>query len=155
VEDLVTLEPRFQKFATFPTRLDFLLDHPGGGLSWAGSYGPISRFGAGLDRGLAIMERHGFPPLAVTRAMHGGHFAVLRFIELFDRRDPAERARVAACNAELCDALLEEGYVLYKTPGWAIERYRARLDPGFARLVRGVRDLVDPGRILNPGRWEV
>jgi FAD/FMN-containing dehydrogenase len=153
VETLVALEPRLGRLATFPTRLDFLLDHPDGGLTWVGTYGPLSRFEAACDEGIAIAERHGFPPTIVARPMKGGHFAVLRFIQIFRRDDPTDRARVRRCNAELCDALLRHGFVMYKTPGWAVERYRSRLDPGFARLLTETRDLLDPGHIMNPGRW--
>lgn len=155
VPTLVRLEPRLARLAEFPTRLDFLLDHPDGGLTWVGTYGPLSRFDAACAAGIAVVERHGFPPTIVARPMKGGHFAVLRFIQVFRRGDPADRERVHRCNAELCDALYDHGFVMYKTPAWAIERYRTRLDPGFARLVREVRQVLDPDRIMNPGRWEV
>ncbi|RMH43181.1 MAG: FAD-binding oxidoreductase [Deltaproteobacteria bacterium] len=155
VDALVRLEPRLARLAEFPTRLDFLLDHPAGGLTWVGTYGPMSRFDAACDDGIAIVDRYGFPPMIVARPMKGGHFGVLRFIEVFRRDDPADRERVAACNRALCDALLDHGFVMYKTPGWAVGRYRQRLDPGFARLLREVRNVLDPHGILNPGRWSV
>lgn len=153
IPSLVAIEPRLGKLADFPTRLDFLLDHPDGGLTWAGTYGPMSRFHVACERGIEIVERHGFPPTIVARPMKGGHFAVLRFIEVFRRGDPREVERVRICNAELCDALLEFGFVLYKTPGWAVERYRPRLDPGFVRLMNEVRQSLDPEHLMNPGRW--
>jgi glycolate oxidase len=155
VETLVAVEPRLGRLSSFPTRLDFLLDHPDRGLTWVGTYGPLSRFEPACEEGIAILERHGFPPTIVARPMKGGHFAVLRFIEVFRRDDPAEVARVQACNAELCDALLQHGFVLYKTPGWAVARYRERLDPGFVRLLGEVKRLLDPDGILNPGRWDL
>jgi FAD/FMN-containing dehydrogenase len=155
VQSLVRIEPRLAKLADFPTRLDFLLDHPDGGLTWVGTYGPLSCFEAACEAGIAIVERHGFPPTIVARPMKGGHFAVLRFIQVFRHDDEADRERVRRCNAELCDALLAFGFVMYKTPGWAVERYRSRLDPGFSRLMREVRELMDPGGIMNPGRWPI
>lgn len=153
LDSLVRLEPRLERLARFPTRLDFLLDHPGGGLTWVGTYGPTSRFAPGLERGLEIVERYGFPPTIVARPMRGGHFSVLRFILLFDKKVPDEVERVRSCNEELCDALLSEGFVMYKTPAWAVERYRERLDPGFVRLAGEVQALLDPERIMNPGHW--
>jgi FAD/FMN-containing dehydrogenase len=155
VPSLVALEPRLGRLADFPTRLDFLLDHPDGGLTWVGTYGPLSRFQPACERGIEILERHGFPPTIVARPMKGGHFAVLRFIQVFRRSVPDERNRVRTCNAELCDALLPEGFVLYKTPGWAVERYRSHLDPGFVRLMGEVRKVLDPDHLMNPGRWEL
>lgn len=155
VPSLVRLEPRLAKLAEFPTRLDFLLDHPAGGLTWVGTYGPLSRMSLACDRGCEIVAAHGFPPLIVARPMKGGHFGVLRFIQVFERHDPADRARVAACNVELCDALAAHGFVMYKTPAWAVTRYRDRLDPGFARAVREVKGLLDPAGLMNPGKWDV
>ena len=155
VDSLVKLEPRLGRLARFPTRLDFLLDHPRGGLTWVGTYGPLSRFASALEQGMKILERHGFVPMIVARPMRGGHFSVLRFILVFDKSLQDEVARVRACNQELCDALLSEGFVMYKTPAWALERYRERIDRGFSRLVGEVHQMLDPKRIMNPGHWEI
>ncbi len=152
---LLRLEPRFEKFADFPTRLEFLIDNPGGGLSWVGTYGPMGRFESAYEAGCEIMARFDFPPIVVARPMKGGHFGVIRFIEVFNRRDPAECERVLACNRELCAALLDLGFVMYKTPAWAVKHFKQYLDPGFARLLGEVRDLLDPDRIMNPGRWKL
>jgi len=152
---LLRLEPRFERLADFPTRLDFLLDHPDGGLTWVGTYGPLSRFERATEQGIAVVERHGFPPIIVARPMKGGHFAVLRFIQVFRRSDPEDRARVHACNVELCDTLGDEGFVMYKTPGWTVAKYQSRLDTGYQRLLKETRALLDPDGILNPGRWEL
>jgi glycolate oxidase len=155
LDDLVRLEPRFSKFAKFPTRLDFLLDTQGGGLTWIGTYGPTSRFAEGFKRGAEIMAKYGNPPLTVCRPMQGGHFGVLRWITVFDRDDPEEIARTREVNRELCDMAVEMGFFPYKTPQWAWERYGARLDPVFRRLVRQVRHLLDPDGIMNPGHLEL
>jgi hypothetical protein len=152
---LLRLEPRFEKFADFPTRLEFLVDNPGGGLSWVGTYGPMSGFESAYETGCEIMERYDFPPIVVARPMKGGHFGVIRFIEAFNRSDPAECERVLACNRELCAALLDLGFVMYKTPAWAVKHFKEHLDPGFARLLGEVRDVLDPDRIMNPGRWKL
>ncbi len=151
LEDLVRLEPRFAKFAKFPTRLDFLLDTKGGGLTWVGTYGPTSQFAEGFKRGADIMAKYGNPPLTVCRPMGTGHFGVLRWITVFDRDDPEEIARTREVNRELCDMAVELGFFPYKTPQWAWERYGDKLDPTFRRLVREVKKLMDPDGILNPG----
>jgi FAD/FMN-containing dehydrogenase len=155
VRELVRIEPRFQKLAEFPTRLDFLLDHKGGGLSWVGTYGPISKWEEGSRVALAAMEKHGFPPVLVARPMAGGHFGVLRMIETFDRDDPAQVKAVAAVNEAVVEAVLPLGFVPYKTPAWVVEQYRDQIDPGFASLLKGVRSVIDPNGILNPGKWPV
>ncbi|MEK7865764.1 MAG: FAD-binding oxidoreductase [Planctomycetota bacterium] len=153
VLDLVKVEPRFEKFADLPARLDFLMDHPGGGITWVGTYGPVSRWEEGIKRGMAIMEERGWPPIVVTRPMLGGHFGVLRFIELFDKKDPASVKRVAEVNQALADAVIELGFFPYKTPGWVLARHRDKIDPGFLGLLDRVRRALDPNGVLNPGKW--
>ncbi len=155
LDDLVRLEPRFSKFAKFPTRLDFLLDTPGGGLTWIGTYGPTSRFAEGFKKGAQIMARHGRPPLTVARPMHGGHFGVLRWITVFDLNDEEEIEKVREVNRDLADMAVDLGFFPYKTPQWAWERYADRIDPTFRRLVRDAKRLMDPDGILNPGHLEM
>jgi glycolate oxidase len=152
IADLVRLEPRFGKFADFPTRLDFLLDGHGGGLSWVGTYGPTSRFAEGFSLGSEILVAHGFSPVVVCRPMLGGHFGVLRWISVFDRADPAEVARVKAANRELAEMSISLGFFPYKTPQWVWDAHGARLDPVFRDLVDAARRLLDPAGIMNPGR---
>ena len=153
VEDLVRLVPRYAKLAELPTTLDFLLDFPGGGLSWVGSYGPGSGWVAGAEKGLALLEEHGFPPFLVARPMQGGHYFVLRFVACFDKADAAEVERVRTVMGKLADAVLEHNYVPYKASADAARRILARAHPGFVELWTRVRDALDPDRRMNPGRW--
>jgi FAD/FMN-containing dehydrogenase len=153
VRALVALDPAFEKLAELPARLDGLLDHPGGGLSWVGTYGPPAQVIEGGRRGMELMQRHGFPPLLVSRPMRGGHFTVLRFIEIFDRHDPAEVQRLATLQREILQMLLELGYLPYKAPGWAVEELLPRMDPGSRALVARLRATLDPNGILQPERW--
>jgi FAD/FMN-containing dehydrogenase len=155
--DLATLcqiAPQLKTFASFPTYLDFLVDNPGGGLSWVGTYGPMSRFDRAADQGIAIMQKHDFPPVIVSRPMKSGHFGVLRFIETFNRDDPQEVERVRACNLELLQMVLEHGFIPYKTPAYAVEKIRAKMWPGTYELMQRVHAVLDPKGIMNPGRWD-
>ncbi len=153
VADLVALAPELEPFSDLPTRLDFLLDHEGGGLTWVGTYGPLDKLEEGAALGEAILAEAGFPPLTVTRPMKGGHYAVLRMIERFDRRSEEETARVRKVNIKVGRALMELGYVPYKCPAVLYDELFARLDPGFLKLLNTVKRAVDPNNILSPARW--
>jgi hypothetical protein len=98
--------------------LEFLTNHGGGGLSWVGTYGPLSRFEPAIDVGARIMVTHGFAPMIVPRPMRGGHFGVLRFVETSDKSEAAQTARVRKVNAELLKMCTEHGFIMYKTPSW-------------------------------------
>ncbi len=153
VAKLVELMPGMAKLAELPTTLDFLLDFPGGGLAWVGSYGPPGAWVAGATAGLALLERHGFPPFLVSRPMEGGRYHVLRYVVCFDRGDAEEVGRVRACMGELADVVLDHGYVPYKASADAARRIVEHADPGWVALLRRVRDALDPERRMNPGRW--
>jgi glycolate oxidase len=153
VSHLVELMPGMAKLAELPTTLDFLLDFPGGGLAWVGSYGPPGQWVAGAEAGLAVLERHGFPPFLVARPMEGGRYHVLRYVACFDRGDPEEVGRVRSAMGELADVVLDHGYVPYKASADAARRILDRADPGFTALLTRVRDALDPERRMNPGRW--
>ncbi len=155
VETLIELNPDFHKLADFPTRLDFLLDTPGGGLSWVGTYGPMSRFEAFADRALALMERYEVPPTVVSRPMKGGHFGVLRFISIFDKSSEQERKKIREMNTQIAKAAYELGFVVYKTPPWAVELAKPYLDPGYVKLFNKVRKVLDPAGIMAPHCWRL
>jgi glycolate oxidase len=153
IDTLCRINPRFEKFAEFPTHLDFLTENPGGGLTWMGTYGPMSKFDEAADRGVAIQDKYGFPPTLVSRPMKGGHFGVLRWIQIFKHGDPEDTARVKACQEELLDMILDMGFMMYKTPMWAVKKVRDQYDAGYARIVREVKQMMDPKGIMNPGKY--
>ena len=126
------------------------MDHPGGGLSWVGTYGPMSRFKFFADRAISIMDRYSIPPTVVSRPMKGGHFGVLRFISLFDKKSTEERRAVRKMNREISAAGFDLGFITYKIPPWAMEIARPHMDPGYARLLNGIRNLLDPSGIMAP-----
>jgi glycolate oxidase len=153
VERLVEVVPQYAKLAELPTTLDFLLDFPGGGLTWVGSYGPSAQWLSGAEKGMALLEEHGFPPFLVARPMAGGHFFVLRFVACFDKGDADEVQRVRSVMGLLADVVLDHDYVPYKASADAARRILARAHPGFVDLLARVRTLLDPDGRMNPGRW--
>ncbi|MHC4341525.1 MAG: FAD-binding oxidoreductase [Planctomycetota bacterium] len=152
IADLLQLVPDLTAFAELPTRLGFLLDHEGGGLTWVGTFGPMEKLEEGARKGMELLEKHGHPPLLVTRPMKGGHYAVLRFIERFDRFEPQP---IRKLNTELARLLMDVGYVPYKCPGVLLDEVLDRMDPGFRELMVRLKRAVDPNGILNPDRWEL
>ena len=152
-DEVARLVPALAKMAELPTTLDFLLDYPGGGLTWVGSYGPGDRWVEGARRGMDLLVEHGFPPFLVSRPMDGGHFYVLRFVANFDKGDTDEVERVRTVMGKLADVVLDHEYVPYKASADAARRILDRADPGYVRMFERVRDAFDPDRRMNPGRW--
>lgn len=155
VRTLLKVNPALKDFADFPTDLKFLTDHGGGGLSWIGTYGPLSRFADTADEGIQIMARHGFPPLIVSRPMRGGHFGVLRLITTFDKKDEKDVQRVRDVNHELLEMMTSRGFVMYKTPLWAWREMVPKMDQTMLQVLHRVKELMDPQGIMNPGRMDL
>jgi len=153
VEDLVRLLPEFRPLSELPARLGFLMDHPGGGLTWVGSYGPTSAWALAYEQACRVMTAHGFPPATVLRPMRTAHFGVLRMITTFDKSNLREVERVRALNEALVDAIVPLGFFPYKTPPWVVRRLESKIDPGFRSTLRKVKQALDPHHILNPGKW--
>lgn len=149
---LIKINPNFAKFAEFPTTLDFLLEHGGGGLTWIGTYGPTDRWEEGIKEGFEIMNKYGFPPTAVTRPMKGGHFAVLRFIMIFDKSDKDEIERIKLTQKALCEMVIEKGFIPYKTPAWVMKLIEHKIDKNYLNTIKLIKSTFDPNKIMNPGR---
>lgn len=153
IEDILKIDKAFDRFSSFPTYLDFLLDTPGGGLTWIGTYGPASNWEKGARRCISLMQENGFPPTVVSRPMKGGHFVILRLITIFDKKNSTEVESVKKLNNDICNIVLEEGFVPYKAPVWVVNKFLQYIDRGYYELLKKVKMCLDPNRIMNPGKW--
>ncbi len=155
----------YQNILNLPMRKDILanfLQHRGGlgekveqlssGMSWVGTFAPVSSFAIGYKRGYEIMEKHGFTPFIFTKLMDSGHFMVIRYLVPFAK--PRDNEKVRKLNEEIIDFALEEmGGIPYTCPKWAAERVLKKIDPNWLKLARTIKGALDPNWILNPGRW--
>lgn len=152
IDLIAQISKEFTQMAELPTRLGFLLDHGGGGLTWVGTYGPIENWEKGIKQGFEILARNGFPPLCVTRPMKAGHFVVMRFIMIFDKKDDDEIKRVKQALKEICEMALEEGFIPYKIPVWVMRIIKEKMDPTYFKTMQLIKYVLDPNRIMNPGK---
>ncbi|NHI93488.1 MAG: FAD-binding oxidoreductase [Candidatus Lokiarchaeota archaeon] len=126
----------------------------GAGMSWIGTFAPISSFRKGYRGGYEIMEKHGFTPLIFTKMMDSGHFMVIRYLIPFQK--PKDNKAVRKLNEEIVDFILDEvGAIPYKCPSWAAEKVLKRIDPNWIKMAKKIKGALDPNWILNPGRWSL
>jgi len=122
------------------------------GLTWCGAYFHPKNWGTALAGGREIVERHGFELMAFLKPMNSMHFGELKFIIRFPKDDETLN-RVRKCNEELFDFALDLNAIPYKTPVWAAKKMHERIDPGFLKLIKKIKETLDPNNIFNPGRW--
>jgi len=156
---------KWKTILDLPMRKDVLanfLQHRGGikedheqlssGMSWVGTFAPVSSFQTGYQGGYRIMKKHGFTPFIFTKLMDSGHFMVIRYLLPFAK--PRDNEKVRKLNEEIIDFALEEmGSIPYKCPTWAAEKVLKKIDPNWLKLARTIKGALDPNWILNPGRW--
>ena len=76
---------------------------------------------------------------------------MLRHLLPFNKNDPEDTKKNAMLNRDLTKLGLELGLVRYKPPHWAKTMEMERMHPGSADLLRKIKNLLDPNRIMNPG----
>ena len=125
----------------------------GGGLTWVGCYGPLSRWAETCEKGCQIQDKYDITRSAYTRVLNEGHFVGLRWMCPFDKGDEETVRRIKAMADEQTDMVVKMGFVPYKTPVWCVRRLEKEGSPEWLKLHRNVKNLLDPNNILNPGRW--
>lgn len=127
----------------------------GGGVEYVGSIMPIDRYPKCYRRGREISERHGIPYTVTGRCIGAGHSMMFAWTYAFNRADPATIVQAREALHETDDLVLDLGGVLWKPGTYGQKLLLERLDPGARELMRKVKKLLDPNRIMNPGNWEV
>ena len=97
----------------------------GGGLTWVGCYGPMSRWLETVNKGCALQDKYDISRSCYTRVMNEGHF-VGSAVDAAFRQGRSGHGRNGSPSSvrEQLDMVLEMGYIPYKTPLWAIRRSR-------------------------------
>ena len=62
----------------------------GGGLTWVGCYGPMSRWLETFEKCCAVQDKYDITRSGYTRIMNEGHFAAIRWLLPFNKEDPED-----------------------------------------------------------------
>ncbi len=153
-KDILDLPRPLPNFMEFRSGIKTDPDQIGAGMSWLGTFCPISSLQLGYEKGYDIMKKHGFAPLIFSKLMDSGHFIVMRYLIPFQK--PKDNQAVRELLEELVDFAIDEvGAIPYKCPAWAAKKVLKRLDPNWVALARRIRGTLDPNKIMNPGRWNL
>ncbi|MDI6874987.1 FAD-binding oxidoreductase [Candidatus Solincola sp.] len=110
----------------------------------------------GLLSGLReLASARGYPAEEVGQALIPVYFGGSFYCETdlyFRPADEAERARVEETVREGYRYLLDESSFVDRPRGEVAEMVFARTDPGFLKVMRTFKNIVDPAGIMNPGQ---
>ncbi len=123
------------------------------GLYWLAPVIPMTR--RDVERFIGIVEplfeRHGFEPcITLTTVTHRAFDCTLPI--LYNKEDPEETERAAACYEEVLEACMEAGYIPYRFGIQSMEALAGR-DDRFWDLVGTIKRALDPEGIISPGRY--
>jgi glycolate oxidase len=156
VWDTQNVGDTISKVLDVPMTFSGLFTHGPGGLTWVGSYGPCSQYEAAWNAANEVFSRHKrFTPWIYAKTFKNGHFGAVRTIVGFDRSNAEEVRETRELMREMADALMNLGFIPYKTPVEIAEMVLERSDPNFALFMKKIKDALDPNRIMNPGRWNL
>lgn len=124
-----------------------------GSMQWIGAYMPNRHLAKCYRECEKIYEKYGYPIQEYNRLMGNGHYGVIRFNNCcWKKHDFDEREKVNAMLREVARVLLENKGIIYKPPMWAADILAQRGDPVALNLMREIKMLLDPNRIMNPGK---
>jgi 4-cresol dehydrogenase (hydroxylating) len=104
-----------------------------------------------LDILYRVIERHRFDPMISITLLNGRAMACVTTL-YYDRSDEEESKRARLCYDDLLDALMKTRFIPYRMGIESMDR----LDPDddtFWQLVGRLKEALDPGHVLAPGRY--
>jgi glycolate oxidase len=127
----------------------------GGGFEYVGSIMPIEQYPECYRRGKEISERHGIAYTVLGRCIGAAHAMMFSWTYAFNRADPETIKHAQEALHETDDLVLELGGTIWKPGLYGQRLVMERLNPNTLKLMRKVKQLLDPNGIMNPGNWEV
>jgi 4-cresol dehydrogenase (hydroxylating) len=98
-----------------------------------------------------VYGRHGFDTLMTLTMITDRAFVCVSNIA-FDKRDKNDVAKAKACQGELYDALIDAGYIPYRSSPTGFAKLSERPSV-FWDFSQELKQAIDPNSILSPGRY--
>ena len=127
----------------------------GGGFQYAGPITPIEKFPAFVRKLEEVATKYNVFYASTTRVIGAGHCMMFSFSFSFNRANADEMARAKKALDECSKFALEEGGVLWKADVDEQKLLMDKMDPNTLLLIKKIKQLLDPNRIMNPANWEV
>jgi len=127
----------------------------GGGFEYVGAIMPVETYPECYRRGREISERHDIPYTVLGRVIGMSHAMMFSWTYAFNRADPETMRQAREALHESDDLALELGGTIWKPGLYGQKLVMERMDANTLKLMKKVKQLLDPNGIMNPGNWEV
>jgi len=147
IENIFLEKPQFAAGAA-----DF---RKGGGFEYVGAFIPLQLIPEMIEIGTKISIKHEIVPTMGARLIGQGHAAMFFISYSFNRSDPKDMKNARDALHETNKAVLEIGGIPWKAELDGQKMILEKMDPNYKKLLKQIKNLLDPNGIMNPGNWEV
>ncbi len=147
IEEIFLEKPQFAAKAA-----DF---RKGGGFEYVGAFIPLQLIPNLIQIGTEISLNHGIVPTLGARLIGQGHSAMFFISYSFNRADPKDMENARDALHETNKAVLEIGGIPWKAEVEGQKLIMEKMNPNYKKLLKNIKNLIDPNGIMNPGNWEV
>lgn len=127
----------------------------GGGFEYVGAFMPLERVPEAYMKAAEISRKYNVPPTIGSRLMSGTHTIIVFFSYAFNRADPKDLENARNALHETNELALKLGGIPWKVELDGQQLVLEKMDPNYKKLLRSIKNLIDPNNIMNPGNWEV
>lgn len=127
----------------------------GGGFEYSGPITIIEHYPQYAAKVIELAKKYDVLYASAARLIHGGHCMMFSISFAFNRNNPAMMNRVKEALDEAMAFALEMGGVPWK-PNFVEQKMALeKMDPAARKLIKMIKNNLDPQGIMNPGNWEV
>ncbi len=127
----------------------------GGGFEYVGSFLPLEKTPEAIEKATAISNKYNIIPTLILRIIGKGHCVMFAPTFAFNRADPADIENARNALDETNKLVLELGGIPWKAELAGQKLIVEKMDPNYKKLLKSIRNVIDPNGIMNPGNWEV
>jgi FAD/FMN-containing dehydrogenase len=127
----------------------------GGGAEYIGSYIPLEAVPEVYKGGRQICKKYGLAKESyIIRAISLNHSIMFALNYPYNRKSEEERKIVEKQLAETTELILKAGGIPWKPDVHAQKKILEQTNRNYIKLMKEIKNLLDPNNILNPGKWE-
>jgi len=127
----------------------------GGGFEYSGPIIPIEKYPVFVTKTVELASKYNLSYSTVGRVIAGGHCMMFAFAFTFNRADPDEMDRVRKALHEAAEFSIEQGGIMWKPNVDEQKMIVERMDPNTLKIMKKIKQLLDPNGIMNPGNWDI
>ncbi len=127
----------------------------GGGFEYVGAFMPLEKIPEAYEKGAEIARKYSIAPTLGSRLIGGVHTVVMFFSYSFNRADSKDMENSRRALHETNQLALDLGGIPWKAELEGQNLILNQIDPSYTKLMKTIKNALDPNGIMNPGNWEV